>query len=197
MGSDVANATITGDFRNGIAYNSKFDTVNFTSCQMDRLTMFGSSFTDCVFSGCTMNQINLNSSRFTNVAFYECNLDMATFEASIFDRVSIVGGRAEYASFRDATFKDSKIDTQLHGADLRIAKSSGLHLEGSNTWGATMNVSCANFVGVTFDQRQLELLLALISKSSGSDGLRSKIAGLVSEHMMKVADRLIITTEEV
>lgn len=197
MGSNVSGATITGDFRNGLAYNSTFDTVNFTSCQMDRISMFGSRFVDCVFSGCTLTQANLNACRFENVAFYECTLDMATFDTATFERASLVGGRAEYTSFRDVTFTDSKVDIQLHGADFRIAKSSGLHMEGSNTWGLSWNASCNNFIGVTYDQRQVELFLALLSKSSGNDGLRRKIADLVSEHMMKVADRLIVSTEEV
>lgn len=196
MGSEVSNASISGDFRNGLAYNSKFDTVIFTSCQMDRMSLFGSTFEDCTFSGCTLTGANLNSCKFNNTSFYECNMDMATFETSIFANSLITGGRAEYASFRDAAFHGCRVNTQLHGADFRIAKSDGLNLSGANTWGLSLNASCSNFVGVTYDQRQLELFLALLARSNGNDAFRAKVEGLVSEHMLKVADRLIMSDEE-
>ena len=196
MGSTISNASITGDFRNGLAYNSKFDAVIFTSCQMDRMSLFGSTFEDCTFSGCTLTGANLNSCRFDNTSFYECNMDMASFDTSIFTNSLITGGRAEYASFRDAAFHGCRVKTQLHGADFRVAKGDGLNLGGSNTWGLSLNASCSSFIGVQYDQRQLELFLALLSKSQGNDEFKSKIAGLVSEHMMKVAERLILSTEE-
>lgn len=179
-----------------MAYNSKFNNVIFASCQMDRISLFGSTFERCDFYSCNLSQANLNSCQFMNSVFHRCNLDMATFDASVFKDSVITGGRAEYASFRDVAFHSCTVGTQLHGADFRIAKSDALHLEDSNTWGMSINASCANFVGVTYGQRQLELFLALLSKSSGNDKLRGQMAGLVSEHMMKVAERLILSTEE-
>lgn len=169
MGSEVAGQTIVGDFRDGLAYNSRYENVDFVGCRLDRLVMLGSVLKDCVFRDCTMNQVNLNSTKFAGVSFVGCELDQATFESSALYDVQFSGGRAEYASFRDASLHDVAFDLQLHGADLRFAAGEDVSYGDSNLWGASVNASCANFAGAWFSERSIKLFLGLLCQTKGAE----------------------------
>jgi hypothetical protein len=65
----------------------------------------------------------------------------------------------------------------------------------SNLWGASIKVGCRQFVGAKFDQKQLELLLGLLTKSTGNDLLRHELKRFVSGDIQKVVDRITLTEE--
>src|SRR5471030_1259503 len=153
--------------------------MTFEDCQMDQINFSGSSFTDCLFMHCSLPGANFNGTTMHGTTFHGCNLDMAGFKASSLWTTNFVGGRAEYSSFEEALLRDVLLDTQLHGADLRFSSARGLDMGDSNLWGASNNWSCRNYKDVRFSDKQVEIVLALIARTSGNDELRGKIRELV------------------
>lgn len=165
--------------------------MTFEDCQMDQINFSGSSFTDCLFIHCSLPGANFNGTTMHGTTFHGCNLDMAGFKASSLWTTNIVGGRAEYSSFEEALLRDVILDTQLHGADLRFSSVRGLDMGDSNLWAASNNWSCKNYKNVRFSARQVEIVLALIARTSGNDELRGKIRELVSAKMARLVDTIV------
>ena len=188
---------VRGDFRNALSEHCAFESMTFSECQMGAASFYHSIFVNCEFHDCNLTLGNFNACSFKNSHFYRCTLDQAKFIATSFDTCSFIEGRAEYATFEDASLKDVKFETQLHGADLRWHKAVNVDYGNSNLWGASIKVGCRQFVGAKFDQRQLELFLGLLTKSTGNDLLRHELKRFISEDMAKVIEKITITGEEV
>ena len=188
---------VTGDFRNALSENCAFNQMTFSECQMGASSFYHSIFVNCEFHDCNLTLANFNACSFKDVHFYRCNLDQARFVAATFDTCSFIEGRAEYATFEDAGLKDVRFDTQLHGADLRWHGAINVDYGDSNLWGASFKVGCRQFVGAKFDQKQLELFLGLLTKSTGNDLFRHELKRFVSEDIQKVVDRITLVGEEV
>ena len=190
-GGNYVGTTVKGDFRCGLALSSTVRDVWFVECKMEQINFSGSKFENVHFLKCNLSGANFNGTTFHDSVFEGCILDMAGFRGASLYRTRLVGGRAEYASFEETLVRDCRFDTQLHGADLRFSSSRRQDMGTANLWGSSLNVSCKNFKNVTYSEEQIELFLALLSKTSGNDALRYKIRGLISAKSAQVVDRIV------
>jgi uncharacterized protein YjbI with pentapeptide repeats len=189
-GGNFSDCTIDGDFRNAIGYKAKWTKVLFLEANFANANLFGGEFEDCIFEKTTLDRVNFTGSTFRNTHFVECSLDQAIFDNSILRAVTIRGGRAEYASFNNASMNEVELDTQLHGADLRFGYTKDLSYGHSNLWGSSINVNCNNFVGKKINERGLKLFLALLSKTTGNPELTAKIRELVEPKYLTMIDKM-------
>jgi uncharacterized protein YjbI with pentapeptide repeats len=193
MGGEFSAQTVTGDFRMSQAYKSTFTGVTFKDCRTEKSDYRGSAFTGCRFEGCSLDLCDFNAATIKGCEFVECSLDMSTFHSAVIEDSNFIGGRAEYVSFWNATLRRVKLDTALHGADLRFAAAEELDYGDSNLWGASINVNCVNFVDKEVSERQIQILLALVSSTKGNDELRKRLAILVDPHYMTMLKKLSLT----
>lgn len=185
-----------GDFRNGQAVQSTFEAMRFEDSPMHLFNFTNSAFLDCEFNRCDLSMASFNASVLKNVQFNDCTLDQAAFKLAMLDHVGIIGGRAEYAVFEDAEARDVLLDTQLHGADLRFAKTIRVDFGKSNLWGVTVKANCAFWADNVFDRRQVEIFIGLLSKSMGNDELREKLRGMLSPETVAIVDRVVLSARE-
>ncbi len=181
----------SGDFRNGVAIQATMERMRFYDSPMDAFNFTNSVFVDCIFRKCSLKLSSFNAAAMKDVTFIECDLDQAAFKHASFRNVRFLGGRAEYASFEDADIEDVKFDLQLHGADLRFARSKRLDMGESNLWGASVRVNCTNFEGVTLDRRSLEVFTGLLSKTAGNEDLTRSLDGLISDTARNIVKRIV------
>jgi uncharacterized protein YjbI with pentapeptide repeats len=186
---------IKGDFRNALSETCFFTNMIFDECQMGMASFYKSIFSGCKFESCNLSGANFNGCSFKNCEFHNCTLDQAQFRSANLDTVTFEGGRAEYSTFDDCGAKDVRFNLQLHGADLRFHGASNVDYGDSNLWGATIKVGCKQFVGAKFSQKQLELLVGLISKSQGNDFYRHGLLQFVSSEVQKVLEKITMVTE--
>lgn len=194
FGQTFKNETVKGDFRCAVAYGSEFGDMVFDECNMGAANFNSSTFVDCTFRKCILTQSDLRAG-FKGCLFEGCHMDLASFEGSVISDTRFVGGRAEYSSFRFSVVENVLFDLQLHGADLRFDKATGLDYGDSNLWGAAITVSCANFKGARFSQRQIDTFLALLTKTEGNDGMARLLEDVLPEKTMEVVD--ILSLQEV
>ena len=190
MGGTYEHQFCRGDFRNALAYQAKFTGIKFQETPWSGANLSGSTFLDCTFEKCDLRLANLNATTFRNCRFTECLLDQATFHSASLKGVEIEGGRAQYASFWNASVSEVKLDTNLHGADLRYAASNNLDYGEANPWGCQVSLNCANFKDVKISERNLELLLALVCQTAGNDGLRNQVLSLISTKSVTLMHKL-------
>jgi len=185
-----------GDFRNGVAVQSTLERVSFTDSPMDAFNFTNSAFLDCTFTRCSLKLSSFNAAVLKGCRFEECDMDQASFKHASLSDCQIIGGRAEYAVFEDAEVKNVKMETQLHGADLRFGRSKYLDLTGSNLWGASIKVNCTNFADVLIDRRSLEVFIGLLSKTAGNEELTPLLEDLISEQTKGIVKRIVRTSTD-
>ncbi len=190
MGGSFSHQTVEGDLRLAQAYKSTFDGVLFKDAHMEKGDYRGSVFTNCRFEGCLLDLCDFNAATFSNCQLLECQFDLATFHSAIIEDTVFVLGRAEYASFWNATLRRVRFDLSLHGADLRFAAADDVDYGDSNLWGASININCVNFVDKAGSDRQIQLLLALVASTKGNDEIRQKVRELVDPRYLAMLGRL-------
>jgi uncharacterized protein YjbI with pentapeptide repeats len=190
-GNTYQDTVVSGDFRCGLALQVTCRDMRFDECRMDQINFSGSRFENCQFIKCDLSGANFNACTFRDCTFDECTLDLAGFKGASIWRSRFMGGRAEYASFEEALIRDTWLNLQLHGADLRFSSTKGLDLSGSNLWGSALNVSCRNFKNVVYSEKQIEMFLGLVAKSTGNEELRGKIRNLISAKSARIIDAVV------
>jgi uncharacterized protein YjbI with pentapeptide repeats len=194
MGGEYADQEVMGDFRNSLAFKATFAGVTFHECKMGLSNFAGSVFKDCKFDDCDLGKANFNACKISGTRFVDCNLDQATFKSADIRGTVIEGGRAEYADFEEAAVQDVRLDTQLHGADLRFSMSKELDYGNSNFWGASFRFSCAQFNGVRLSPHNFERFLAILCRTVGNESRLPEVLKLVSKTTLEV-DRRVSNTE--
>lgn len=193
MGGTYENQTVTGDFRNALSYRSIYRSIIFRECNIGKAEFSGSEFFACSFVSCNLGMASFSACQIDTCTFEDCDLDQSKFDGSIIKMTMFAKGRAQYASFCGTTLTDVMFDMDMHGADLRFSSAVNVDYGDSNLWGASINVSCASFLGHKASPRQLELFLSLLAGTKGNEELRSNVRSLLSVESVKMMSRLTET----
>lgn len=191
MRGSYSNEEIKGDFRCGLAMESTLRNCSFRDTRLDGMNFSGSRFLNCLFETCTLNGAVLSACTFENCEFIGCEMDLARFDASTFRKCRFDGGRAEYSSWVDATVENTVFNLQLHEADLRFGGTLNVDYGDSNLWGAGITVSCAQFRGNRFSDRQVDIFLRLVAQAAGQEK-RAQIETIIHPKYRELTEKLLM-----
>jgi uncharacterized protein YjbI with pentapeptide repeats len=192
MGCEVKDKTVRGDFRNSLAQKSKFENCRFVESPFGISNLLGAVFIECVFEKCDLAKSNLAATTIKGCTFVECNLDQVDFSSAWITDTNFIGGRAEYSKFKNATLRNVKFETQLHGADLRYASAEDVDYGSSNLWGCEIRVNCNAFNGQSYSDRSLKIMLALLAMAKGNETLSTEMAVLAGPEALEMVKRLTL-----
>lgn len=180
------------------AYGSKWVDCSFVGCDMEMADLQNSRLEDVRFVDCTLNLSNFsNGSQLRRVVFESCKLKMAAFSGiHPMDDVRFLDCSAQYASFFNSTVRQLLFSgTNLHGADLRFMENHVALFQDCNLWGAHITLGCQIFGdGVGFDERSVNLFLALAARKHPNPEIRSKLEEMAGA-AVGVVDRLVSAPE--
>lgn len=179
------------DLRGAIAHSSVWSNCVFRGTRFGQADLGNATFLDCRFEGCDFSQAILIAriyrTSFTNCVFDQANLAGADIMDSRFKEC-----RLQYASLHRATALHSDFRScDFHGATLSFAETVSCDFTDSSLWGAVIPLSCAFWVGNTFDRKQAEYLLALFSYTNGNATLVARLQDEIRPTIRKAVMRLV------
>ena len=189
------------DMRYAIAYQSKWVTCTFVGVDFRMSNFTGAKFYSCKFKKCNFSQANFSSGGFVKCVFTNCSFEMASLPTLV-NGTEFSGCLMQYASLYDIIVHNSAfLDCNMHGADLRFSQAKGVRFDGSDLWGAAVNISC-QFFDQAFDLEQVRIFLSIAGRKLAAltadpkhEEMRVKLSGFC-DVQWKVVERLMRDADE-
>jgi len=194
-GLSFENGVFDGlDLRFAVAYGTTWTACTFVGVDFRMANLNTSKFIACKFKDCDLSQVNLAAGQFVKCCLTRCNLQMSAMPSFV-TGTEFATCQMQYASFADSIVTNTAyLDCNLHGADLRFSQGKDIRWDGSNLWGAAVNIGC-QFFDQAFDTEQVKVFLSMAGRKLKDETFRVKLMSFCGVEW-KAVERLMRSDDE-